>query len=189
MKYKTPIMDRTQSDIDNKTSKAYFNHNTDYLRICNNAEIVCQSVAAILGVPTWFTKHVFTSLYTFPKASDFYALLGSIETLREKAALPIDAGYVKSTEWMGGQAADSPSFVDVNLWERTIDNVINNIGAAASYQISCGVAEVGQARFYQSRFRGYNWVQLAVSPTRKARAGIAICGAGIKRNNGYRRIS
>jgi hypothetical protein len=182
-------MDRTQADIDAKNSKAYFNHNTDYLRIVNNAQIVCQSLAAILGIPTWFSKYTYTSLYTFLKASDFYGLLGSIETLREKAALPIDAGYVKSTEWLGGQSADGITFEDVNLWERTIDNVVNNMGAAASYQISCGVAAVGQPRFYQSRFRGYTWVPLAVSPTRKARCGIAISGAGLKRNNGYRRIS
>ena len=52
MSYKTPITDRTLTDITTKTAKAFFNV-ADWVRIYGNAEIINAIVSELNGAITF----------------------------------------------------------------------------------------------------------------------------------------
>jgi len=187
MKYKAPIVDRSLADIAARTSKAFFNAR-DWQRVYDNAKITNALVAYLTSVAIQFDIIADPTVYSIPTATELNALLANIERIRVSAGFPAIDGLVEiKDDWTAGSAATAPDYLDANDWERVIDILISTIGSLTEYVIYCGVSAAGQPRFYQHRFRQYDWVPLAETPTRRARANVAVAGAGLTRNNGYRR--
>lgn len=190
-RYLTPITDRSQADIDALTSKAFFNV-ADWLRIYSNAQVAKALVEYLtdhLTIP--FTAVTTPTTATIPSVNDLNALLANINRIRVESGLPDIPGLDTLNEaWLAGNNAASPDYTDANEWERVIDIIYNSMQASVEYQVYCGVAAVGQPRFYQHRFRQYPyWVQPAVSPVRTIRMGFAGSGVGMTRNNSWRRYT
>jgi hypothetical protein len=188
MKYINPIYDRTATDITNKTAKAYFNI-ADWIRIYGNAEICNYVVTWMLGIGITFTTIGEPTITTIPSVTDLNTLLTNIERMRLESGLPAITGLkTLSTTWLSGTSAIAPDYDDVNDWEKNIHLIIYAVARAVEYSVYCGVALVGQIRFYQNCFRQFpNWVQPAASPVRAARMNVSTCGCGLTRQNGYRR--
>jgi hypothetical protein len=187
MRYITPIYDRAESDIENRTSKAFFNV-TDWARIHNNTQVAQLLVEALLSIDITSNTVTPPTMTTIPTVTQLNEFLENIETLRLASALPEITGLVAiKYDWIAGRMAGTPDYLVVNDWERVLDIVYNAIARSVEYAIYCGVGAVGQPRFYQHRFRRYGWVQPSDTPSRHARAGVATCGTGLTRNNSYRR--
>jgi hypothetical protein len=188
MKYITPIYDRTADDVTNKTAKAFFNV-ADWQRVYNNQQVTKALLDFLLSINIPFNTLTAPSMTTIPTVAELNALLENIEQIRADSNLPAITGLTAiKTDWAEGSSADSPDYLDVNDWERVLHIIFGSIAASVEYAVYCGVANTGQPRFYQHRFRQFaGWVQPSVTPTRKARAGISSSGAGLTRNNGFRR--
>lgn len=161
MKYTTPIYDRVLSDVSNKTSKGYFNV-LDWVRVYGNAELIHALEEVILSNGITFNDVETPTINTILTLEDVNTLVSNIEAVR--ALFPSGAGLVAlKTDWGGNQ---SPTYKEVNDWERNIDLLLALI------------------------IDGYtDWIPDAVSPVRRARADVTLCGAGLTRNNGFRRYA
>jgi hypothetical protein len=190
MNYQAPVTDRAAADITGRTAKAFINM-VDWARIYSNAQFIHTLLETISGYGVTFNAITAWTVTTIPTVAEFNILLANIERLRLASNLPAITGFTEiKDDWIAGTAAESPDYVDANLWEFVIDTIYHGVYRATAYGIYCGVATAGQIRFYQHRWREYpDWVPDAGSPTRKARAGIAIAGAGMMRNNKFRRYS
>ena len=184
-----PITDRTSSDIANRTAKAFFNV-VDWLRIDNNTRIVHVLAEALLGVGVDLTSLPEPTTATIPDVEDINAFVGNIEAARKVGGLPGALGMVPLVDdYGGGSGTDAPDWQDVNAWERNLDILHTYLVHAAAYRVGCGIAEAGQARFFQSRFRAVPLVPAVASPARRARCDAAICGTGAMRQNKFRRYA
>lgn len=189
MKYLEPITDRAALDIANRTAKAFFNA-SDWERIYGNAEYINVMIETLINVTTPFTTVTHPTMNSIPTVTDFNTLLENLNLMRISAGLAsVTELAALKADWAAGANEDAPDYLDVNEWEEFIQIIMRLLGTIVSYQIYCGVGAVGQPRFYQHRWRVYPFVQNDPSPTRKARCGIATCGAGLKRNNKYRRYA
>lgn len=188
-KYITPIYDRTASDITSQTAKAFFNV-ADWVRIYGNAEIVNEVINTLLSIGVTFDTVTTPTITTIPTVTQLNTLLANIERIRVAACLPEITGLTAITSaWTAGSSADAPTYLDVNEWEQVLDIVFSMISHSVEYQPYCGVFAVGQPRFYQHRFRQFNFVSPSATPTRKPRANAASTGTGLTRQNGFRRYS
>jgi hypothetical protein len=188
MTYTPPITDRAQLDITNKTAKAFFNV-ADWVRIYDNAEAVNAFVSFLNSVIP-FDQITYPTTLTIPSVANLNILLANIERIRLTSNLPAIAGLNEVTSnWQSGSAANAPTYMDVNTWEQVLDVLLTTVNNSIQYRVSCGVASAGQARFYQHRFRQYQWVEDVVSPVRRHKLGIAVSGVGLTRNNRFRRYS
>lgn len=187
MRYTTPITDRTALDVTNKTAKAFFNV-ADWQRIYNNTQVTKALVDLLLSINITFNTVVTPTILTIPTVTELNTLLANIERIRIASNLPSITGLTEITSaWLAGSSVDAPDYLDVNEWEQVLDIVFAVIGYSVEYAVYCGVAAVGQPRFYQHRFRQYTWVADAVSPVRRARTGIATSASGLTRNNSWRK--
>lgn len=185
--YTTPIYDRTATDIANETAKGFFNV-ADWERIYGNSEVVHAIISFLSTHTITFDELGAPTITTIPAVADFNTFLANIERMREAAWLPTLTGIVEiKDDWQGGGAAAAPDYEDANDWERVLELVRAQIVLNADYRIYCGVARVGQVRFYQHRWRLFGWVPNSASPVRRPRTGIAISGVGLTRNNFFRR--
>lgn len=187
MTYTPPIYDRTADDVDNKTAKAYLNV-ADWMRIYSNAQIVNAMVEFLLEINITFDAISTPTITTIPTVTQFNTLLANIERIRVAACLPAITGLSEiAADWQAGSSMDAPTYLDVNDWERVLDIIFSSVARAVDYQPYCGVFAVGQARFYQHRFRKFvAWVDPSDAPVRRARTGFAITGAGLTRADGFR---
>jgi len=187
-KYTTPITDRNNTDIATRTAKAFINI-LDWSRIYGNSHITKLLLDFLYGSSTVFTELTTPVITTIPTVTEINSLLANIERIRIVAALPTIAGLSEvKDDYIEGSSADAPDYVDANLWENVLDIVHSKVVLSAEYVIYCGLATVGQPRFYQHQWRQFaGWVGVSGSPVRRARTNQAICNAGLKRNNGYRR--
>lgn len=71
-----PIYDRTQEDIDNKTSKGYMNYK-DMNRIEGNIEYIAELMAVSVETKKWTTL-------TVPTSEDFTRIKSNIDVLKSK---------------------------------------------------------------------------------------------------------
>lgn len=189
--YQNPITDRTAEDVTNKTVKAFFNV-ADWQRIYNNAQVTKSLVDFLLSINITFNSVATSTITTIPTAASLNTLLANINLIvTSKNNLPAIAGLTTlKDDWAEGTGADSPDYLDANEWETILDLILSMVINAVEYRIYCGVANVGQPRFWQHRFRDLlSWVANAVSPVRLARTGIAACGVGLMRNNRFRRYA
>lgn len=158
MPYTAAIFDRTQTDIDTRTSKAFFNVAT-WDRIEDNAVFVRGELIDFFGIMIIFTGTTSAPAITsIPDADDFNRLLENIEQLRQAAlsVMPALTATAIAHDWVAGVSQDAPDYVDVNHWEEVLDIIYNTI---QTYQA------------FLFRF---------------PRTGIAIAGADLNRNNGWR---
>lgn len=187
MKYREPITDRAASDLVARTDKAFFNV-TDWERIYGNAEYVNGLIDLLMGINITFDTISAPVMTSIPTVDDFNTLLTNINRLRVGAGFDgVSELSALKADWAAGASATSPTYLDVNAWEDMLKIILRLVGTLVDWLVFCGVSAVGQPRFYQHRFRNYPFVQNAVSPTRKPRTNVAICGNGLMRGNGFRR--
>jgi hypothetical protein len=188
-RYIDPVYDRAQSDIIGKTSKGHMNV-ADYLRIKNNTEIVNALIEYLLGITIDQNSIVDATITTKPPATYINDYAENIENIRQACHFPATIGVVELFfEWTGGVSGRTPNYEDINDWERDLALIFNNIAGAVDYQVYCGVSVCGQERFWQNRFRRFDWVEPVESPTRKPKTGVAVCGTGTTRQNMFREYS
>lgn len=154
------IYDRTQSDVDNKTTKGYHNY-TDLNRI----ESACRYLANLL---TSYGYTVSITTKTDWKISDMrYA--SEMERIRQ------NIGKIEDTYYSLPTTPSLPSTLNKITWQKAndieeilahIDLLIKNMEQVFIYS---GVARCGQNRIWQQRFRrkyvyssGSSWESLAM---------------------------
>ena len=187
-KYVEPIIDRDEADIIAKNSKAYFNI-SDWERINGNTGILKVIVDFFLGSDISIETLTTPTKATIPIAEEINNLINNIEVLRQASGLPNLGGLeALKVDWSPGTGSSAPDYENVNSWEKTIALIIANMEASVSYRCYCGVPAVGQARFYQNRWRNFIiGVPDSSTPVRRARCNVATANAGLTRNNGFRR--
>ncbi len=153
MSWITPITDRSLSDIATRNSKAFFNL-SDWARIGGNFEEVHNLIISLLGVSTPIGSGSGSDIDTFPPITDFTALINNINRMQAAASLPVVLLVPIANDLTEGPLGNAPDFNDVNNWELALLLIYTLLPAAVDYQVHCGVANCGQSRFWQSRFRG-----------------------------------
>lgn len=188
MSWITPVYNRTATDIANLTDKAYFNV-SDWARIYGNAVIVYQIISIVLEVDIEFVYLAIPDMSTIPNVISFNFLLANLNRIRVASGLPFIVELATLNEnWLAGKYAVTPTYEDVNKWERFVDLLRSKfVSGLIEFWIYCGVSAAGQPRFYQHRWREYPFVADSVSPVQLARAGISTCGVELLRNNMFRR--
>jgi len=187
--YLEPVTDRTAADISAKTAKAFLNV-ADWARIYGNAQVAHVLVETLNQIEVTFTTIADPTIASMARASAINTLCTNIENIRAGSSLPDIVGIIDlKTDWATGPTAASPDYITVNEWEAMIEALRAAMVLSVEYRVYCGVAAVGQARFWQNRFRVYTWVQDDPSPIRNARAGISTTGSGLTRQNKFRRYS
>ena len=167
MRYTEPITDRTQTDVTNKTSKAYFNI-ADWLRVYNNTQVTKALVDFLLSTSVTFDTLSTPTTETIPTITELNTLLANIERIR-LAAEPTVTGLSEiKDDWVAGAGYPSPDYQNVNDWENVLDVIYNTIGTESGYT---------------------DWVEDSLTPVRRARAGISTSGRGLMYNNGFRRYA
>lgn len=168
MKYIEAITDRTQTDITNKTAKAYFNI-IDWRRIDNNSRVAKLLVDFILSINVTFNAVIEPTITTIPAVTDINELLENIESLRlSTIAYPITGVVEIKDDYAEGIGVTSPDFENANSWENNIHLIYCGIGTASGYTA---------------------WIPPSATPVRRARANVATCGAGATRQNYFRRYA
>lgn|SRR5574341_403662 len=125
MPYTTPIKDRTITDITNRTSKAFINV-ADWVRIYYNARYTSGLASIKLGSNIVFNVVAPDPVITdFPNETKFNTLLNNIELMRLAViglSIPGALTEIKD-DYVAGINEEAPDYVDVNLWESTIDAI------------------------------------------------------------------
>lgn len=186
MSWIDPIYDRTKADITNRTSKAFFNV-ADWIRINGNAKIIETLINALYAVGVTLDTLAEPTTATIPTITEVNDFIANLEALREATHFPAATGIVELDTFTGGLAGNSPDYEDVNDWERNLAYLRTYLINKSRYKMGCGVPEAGQAFFWQVRFREHPYVQPSATPVRHARAGVAVCGTGLLRQNKFRR--
>lgn len=154
MPWVNPIFDRAITDINNRTAKGFFNV-VDWTRINGNTGEVKFRVLSMLGLNVSTVTLTVPITSQHPAADDINALIANIELVRDGACLPMAVGLVDlKQDYQAGNGTVAPSFVEVNDWERNLNLLYTLLPNTANYKVYCGVAAVGQPRFWQNRFRG-----------------------------------
>lgn len=187
-RWQTPIIDRTAADILARTAKAFLNV-ADWIRINGNTDQVRVLMSVMLLMDVTLTDLETPAITDFPTATDINTLIENIDLLRQNSQLPTISGLIAlKYDWQSGAGAQAPDYNRVNEWELDLLLLRDMLVNAANYLVYSGVSNVGQQRFWQVRFRTWpSYAQPAVAPVRYARAGLADCGAGLLRNNSWRR--
>ena len=185
--WRDPITDRTQTDILFRTAKAFLNV-SDWLRITGNTEQVQVVVRLMLSLEVPLSALIEPTIITFPRVEDINTLIANIDALQAAACLPAGIGIVPlKYNHIAGSGAVAPDYADVNDWERDLLLIRAWLVTAADYRMTCGVANCGQPRFWQARFRVWPYILPAVSPVRSPRCGLTIAGASLIRQNSWRK--
>lgn len=164
MAWMTPIRDRTQADVTNRTAKGFWNV-ADWTRVNgNNAALAALYgtwgypfvALASLTTPkaTSTTTPPATSDVTIPRASDLNALLENINRLIRASGLPSPTCPALLPMWSSGPLVASPNYRDANAWEGAQWTLYTYIPIALYYQAHCGVPACGSSHLWQTRFRG-----------------------------------
>jgi hypothetical protein len=184
MAWTEPIYDRVLADITNKTSKGFFNV-ADWVRINGNTQIVNALINVLKSLNITFDTLTPPTIATIPNIDDVNDFVDNIERIRAASGVPLATGLValKNDYTSGGI---TPDYTTVNDWERDLDLLRSYLIKAAYFTPYCGVPSVGQTRFWQVRFRRFPFAAPDNS-IRSPRAGVAICGSGLQRQNNFRR--
>lgn len=179
------ICDRTLADVTNETSKGFFNV-VDWLRIDNNVKYVKTLIEVLKFINVSYEDLPDPVSTTIPTAEDINDFVTNIEALRVASRLPSDFGLTElKTDYTSGESAETPDYLAVNGWEGTLSTLKDYLINSSAYEIFCGVAEVGEPRFWQNRFMT-PFAQNDAHPVIRPRVGVAVCGTGLVRQNGFR---
>ena len=131
MSYTTPITDRTYADIAARNSKAYFNV-VDWTRIKDNEQVTRNLAEILLSISVSANYIPDVTTLTIPTAAEINLLLTNIENLRLAVAGESIVGTTTEIkdDWAPGISGTSPTIIDVNLWESTIDAIWTYIHGA-----------------------------------------------------------
>ena len=139
----TLIYDRTQADVTNATTKGQFNA-SDLNRIEEWCSYLAETLTT-LGYPvtiTTKTNWVQTDMRTETQMSrvrnNIVALVNAYYSLTHTVETQQYFNYIKC-----------------NNWEKILSEIDTLISGMTAYYIDCGVANCGQVRVYQNRFRRY----------------------------------
>lgn len=150
MSWTTPITDRTQQDIIDRTTKGFFNV-ADWLRIKGNIDYVKSQLDSngYLDIP--LNPLTTPTTTTIPVVSQIDDFIENIARLAQSAVIPslVDLKY----DYQGGANEEVPDYNDVNDWENNLLRMHDDIPKAVNYRTFCGVSKCGQARLWQNRFR------------------------------------
>lgn len=159
MPYVTAVFDRTQTDIDTRTSKAFFNVAT-WDRIEDNAIFVRDALIGVFGGVVVFTGTTSApSITSIPDVDDFNRLLENIEQLRQAALSVMPALTISAVthDWAAGVSQNAPDYTDVNHWEEVIDIIYQTILIYTDGQLRfsrTGIATTNSNMTWMNRFRG-----------------------------------
>lgn len=151
MAWVTPIYDRTQADIDNRTSKTFINV-ADWTRIYDNSLIVRNLLEPALGLSIVFETISVPTTTTIPTISDLNKLTGNIERARI-VAQAIGAENVIKYDWIAGASQDAPKFSTVNLWEKTLDVLHTAYSVSPVRFAQTGIAQCGAGKTRNNKWR------------------------------------
>lgn len=154
MTYTPGVFDRTIADILARNSKAYLNI-ADWSRIYDNASYLNGQYAALYGSscgPIPFTAIAVPTYSTQGAAADLNTLLTNIRNLWTVPGLTISGVVDIKIDWTGGISSLSPTYVDVNDWERDLDLLYEYIRYARR-RPRTGVATAGMSLTRQNGFR------------------------------------
>ena len=217
MKWTDAIYDRTETDIDNRTPKAFFNV-ADWIRINGNTEIIHALVNVFVGVEIDMNEIEEPTVTHFPSASEINQFIENIENLRQTSSFSVSSGIVElNHNYLSGASAIAPDYEDVNDWERDLALLRDYLLYHANYSLYCGTFNCGQMRYWQNGFRyspdvvkeeydpkryprtgntcgagilrQNKWRSPYDGRFRRLRCGVGVCGVGLTRNNNFRRYS
>jgi hypothetical protein len=153
MAWVTPITDRIQDDIDNLTSKAYFNI-ADWVRIDGNTTEIAGILATYDYPDPGLTVLIPPTVTTIPVVSEINSFINNISLLQAVAFLPVSLGLVQlKSDYIGGANQVVPNFEDINDWENNQAIMKDALPKTVTYFVQCGVSNCGQSRLWQNRFR------------------------------------
>jgi hypothetical protein len=185
MPFVTPVTDRTAADILNKTDKSFFNV-ADWIRINGNTIYVRALMYVLRGINIDFETLDTPSITTIPTVDEFNAFIQNIENIRLALGLPAVAGIVDlKTDYEAIENSEVPDYTDANAWEKNLLLIKNLTIAVSTFMVMCGVGASGQQRYWQNRFRNM-FVKSVKHPVQRPITGIAISGAGLMRQSGWR---
>lgn len=130
--YTTAVTDRTQSDIDSLTSKAYMNV-ADWTRIYRNSQLASSLAEIELSTAIAFVQISDPTTSTIPTIGDVNNLTGNVEALRSAVSGVGITGTTTAIDhaYTAGNAEPIFDYEDVNLWESTIDAIWVYYGGSA----------------------------------------------------------
>jgi hypothetical protein len=154
MSWVNPITDRTITDINTRTSKAFFNV-ADWIRIDGNNRELQTLIENLLSLVVSLETLTPPTITHFPTAEEINALIENINRLREAACLPEATGATAlKSDYLNGNGTSAPNYEAVNAWEEVQRLIYTLLPNASQYKVYCGVAATGQPRLWQARFRG-----------------------------------
>lgn len=157
MPYTAPIYDRVLSDVTNRTSKGFINV-VDWVRINDNTIHIAGLVEDIVGYSI-----VLNSIST-PTVTDkpnlvgltglsLNGLLNNIEKVRVAAEV-IGTIEIKD-DWVPGINQQSPTYLNVNDWERNIHLIYTAYSLTPVRFARTGVAISGVGKTRNNKWRHY----------------------------------
>jgi hypothetical protein len=153
MSWTEPITDRTLTDIQTRTAKAFLNV-SDWVRIDGNTSEVQAQILALLGATVSLNDLTEPTITQFPDVAEINTLIENIGALQAGACLPTGTGIIAlKHDYVAGNGAVAPDYQAVNAWETNLKLIHDLLPNAADYTVHCGVATAGQPRFWQARFR------------------------------------
>lgn len=156
MPYTTPVTDRTQSDVINKTSKGLFNV-ADWTRIYGNEQYI-YSLLGTIGLFPAFTSIATPTITTIPSVTDLDNLIYNIELMRlalVNVGINISGLSALDYGWVAGIQEDAPDYTDANTWEQSIDLIYSFFNGNQPRHAITGKASTGQGLTRQHSFRRY----------------------------------
>lgn len=130
MAYTTAVTDRTQTDITNRTSKAFLNV-ADWTRIYTNAQLTASYGELVKGSYIVFTPIAPATTTTWPSVTDLNTLLANINRIRTAFLTNLPSLTAVKEDWTAGQGSIAPNYTHVNQWEANVDAVWVYINGAA----------------------------------------------------------
>lgn len=137
------IFDRTQEDVTNKTEKGYYNTSD-----LNRVESWCRYLADELnnvGYNITITTNTDWTSTDLRTASHMERIRTNIRALM--------TGYHYITTIYSN--AESFDYIKANNWEKILDEIYHLLWGMTDWYVYSGVANAGQNRLWQNRFRHY----------------------------------
>jgi hypothetical protein len=144
------VTDRTAADLTARTARAFWNV-ADWQRVTANTATVHTQAEALTETTIAQTSVTEPDITTIPSADDINDLVSNIDALRAASGLGLAA---LDHAYEAGIAASAPDYTDANAWESTLTQIHTLLPRSAAYYVRCGVGAAGQARHWQSRYRG-----------------------------------
>jgi hypothetical protein len=116
--YSAPVFDRTQTDVDNKTAKGYFNA-TDWYRIFENSFVARDLIFANEGETFVFDYLGYVRRQDTPQKSQLNRLIENVRQCVELVSPDYSGGFHRMRTWGEGNV-NSIKFTDLNDIEENL---------------------------------------------------------------------